>query len=149
MNDTYYVLLKIKDSDDICRDFYHYVVLDKIKTLSTEPIMKCIIEIKYILSKIKFCKLSSEFRPDIDEINYKRKLITSIFQCDNVKMNSDICSVCHDFTRHKLKCNHHLCVLCFQTMRQKMKDDMDDEQDEPDDLSCPLCRKEFSIYQYY
>ena len=58
-----------------------------------------------------------------------RAMFTELFKGEQfVHMTSDCC-VCYDNTSDVLRCGHHLCLVCESAMK---------------DLSCPLCRKEYT-----
>lgn len=146
----YLVKFDIRDNRNMDKSFMGKYLQDNIEIINIDIITGCLIKMKHILSNIKFCIIKSQFEfvREIEHIMKRRTLITSIFQSDNVKMNGDMCSVCHELTQEKLICSHHLCVKCFQQMREKLIKETDDEE-EPDDLKCPICRGEFSMYSYY
>lgn len=146
----YRILLNITDDNDHEIEFMRNFLQCKIEKVTIDIMIGCLIQMKHKLSIVRFCNMECNFQhvKKIENNMKRREIIKSIFQCDNIKINGDICSVCHELTSKTLNCTHHLCVKCFQSMRKKMLKELEDN-DESRNLQCPLCREEFSIYSYF
>lgn len=62
----------------------------------------------------------------------EEEIIRSCFHfkdCDNVTLNCDKCSVCHEMTKMKTTCGHHICVPCADRTILKTNRSI-----------CPVCR---------
>lgn len=150
ISNGYRVFLSIRENINENQRLMSQFLQTKIEKVTIDVIIGCLIQMKHILSNIKFCNMECKFQhvKKIENAMKKRKNIKAIFQSDNIKIKGDICSICHELTTRKLICSHHLCVRCYQSMREKMLNELEDD-DGSRDLQCPLCRKEFCMYDYF
>jgi hypothetical protein len=71
----------------------------------------------------------------------KFEMESSFFEdIPTIKFKGEECCICHDITNTKTKCEHYLCVPCFQQI--KIIQDEDDEDGEHLLRPCPLCRED-------
>ena len=54
------------------------------------------------------------------------KRFESLIRMHDVKLDGEICCVCHDLTMTKTFCNHHMCMQCWSQLTTQ---------------SCPMCRQ--------
>jgi hypothetical protein len=71
------------------------------------------------LPKFKFDKHIAQFRKP-------EKRFDTLIRMHDVKLDGEICCVCHDLTISKTCCKHHMCLQCWSQLSTQ---------------SCPVCRK--------
>jgi len=88
------------------------------------------IKAKYILSNLKYCYVENEltFKPS------HILLLSSIFENPNIELNCEECSVCRITTTNKTPCNHSLCFICWEQIKEN----------ENEIIPCPLCREDIT-----
>jgi|694.fasta_scaffold04581_30 hypothetical protein len=88
------------------------------------------IKSKYLLSNLKYCYVENEltFKPS------HILLLSSIFENPNIELNCEECSVCRITTTNKTPCNHSLCFICWEQIKEN----------ENEIIPCPLCREDIT-----
>jgi hypothetical protein len=77
---------------------------------------------KKIVNSLRFDRIKGII--DEQDTNFFQELITN----PNISFASiENCSVCMEQTKTKTRCNHHLCLVCWSKLKEKL---------------CPLCRDE-------
>lgn len=106
-------------------NYYERVMLYKNKiNIEYNEIDKILEDIKLLLIKLKFDKITSKFKT----INVVEPFEDKYLDDELI----DECCVCLDKTNMKTNCGHYLCVLCWDNLKNK---------------DCPMCREE-EIYAY-
>jgi hypothetical protein len=93
-------------------------------------IIKCIIKAKYLLSNLKYCYFENMLRLKPSHI----LLLSSIFENPNIELNCEECSICRITTTNRTPCNHSLCFICWEQIKEN----------EDEIIPCPLCREDIS-----
>ena len=60
--------------------------------------------------------------------NVMREMFERLFVGEQFTLTTQECCVCYDKTADKLRCGHHLCLVCESSMKE---------------LKCPLCRQDY------
>ncbi len=109
-------------------------------TLPQEKYIEILMKIKYVLTKLKFDKLTSKLtmKPNKDQLYY------SLFACENITMRATQCSVCYDLTNWKTSCGHSVCIRCIQDIKLKKQEDCD-EGCTCKYRPCPICRADMMV----
>lgn len=73
-----------------------------------------------------------------EEISPSRGAIMNLFEgIDSITFEGDECCVCKEYVNTTTKCNHSLCILCFEQIKI-----VEDEEEETEVRKCPLCRED-------
>lgn len=96
-----------------------------------EEIIQAIGAVREILPQLKFNISIGEFVTD-DEPNKELLALHELFAFDNVTSIYTPCSVCHETTKTKTKCNHPLCYRCWEKLFANQFGGI---------IKCPICRK--------
>lgn len=110
----------------------YYQRSDKIE--KDEDVFKLVKFIFDIIPKLKFDKCIGRFVREIVRPDYT--IFEAFEQCDFIKMTYAQCCVCHERTTTKTECNHHLCIQCWDQLKEVEKDNRHAFR------YCPLCREE-------
>lgn len=100
--------------------------------------------IEALLTRIK--KVNYDRMRGLTERKYKSSVATEkkVFDLPNVKHeNIDMCCVCHEVTKHKTDCGHHLCWQCWSNLKIVDAENENCACGECDISSqeCPICRQ--------
>ena len=115
------VHIKLNNRSEDEYDVY-YELLDKTTDFTEEFLASAIKKLFNNLDTLKFDIVIGQFM--LPNEFQERAAVRNIF---GKFENSDICPICHEMTRTKLKyCNHYLCHRCFNN--------------EKFDSKCPQCR---------
>lgn len=93
-----------------------------------DEIEKAIVNMIEEIKNMKFSKLHGVFKRKTNDED--DELFYEMFNVENVEMEYDMCCVCHENTFTKTSCNHTLCIVCMQSLKEKKKTD-----------KCPICRE--------
>ena len=70
----------------------------------------------------------------------------AVFNLPNITSKKiQACCVCHELTKHKTECGHHLCWQCWSKL--KVEYDHDGEHEGYYQV-CPICREIMSVHDY-
>jgi hypothetical protein len=106
------------------------ILLDQYVPIFHTDIMKCIIKAKYLLSNLKYCYFENQLTLKPSHI----LLLSSIFENPNIELNCEECSICRITTTNRTPCNHSLCFICWEQIKEN----------EDEIIPCPLCREDIS-----
>jgi hypothetical protein len=71
----------------------------------------------------------------------------AVFNLPNITNKKiQACSVCHELTKHKTECGHHLCWQCWSKL--KITEDHDECCSDSTYQVCPICREIMSVHDY-
>ena len=136
----YWVALKVFSSHLNMGEKYNYssyqmyydkkILEDQYVPFVHTDIMKCIIKAKYLLSNLKYCYFENQLTLKPSHI----LLLSSIFENPNIELNCEECSICRITTTNKTSCNHSLCFICWEQIKEN----------EDEIIPCPLCREDIS-----
>ena len=107
-----------------------HILEEQTSPITHTDIMKCIIKAKYLLSNLKYCYFENELTLKPSHI----LLLSSIFENPNIELNCEECSICRITTTNRTPCNHSLCFICWEQIKEN----------EDEIIPCPLCREDIS-----
>ena len=120
------------DEEEMINEILFSEILVENDLLTIEDYMTAIMKIKYLLSNIKFDDLHNNF--SLEKCN--NNIYIELFECENIEMAYDKCSVCENYTINKSPCDHATCVRCVQHIKSVKNDEGDTY------FPCPLCRQD-------
>ena len=152
-SNTYYLSFHIESKRIMNEnmDFYemynnHFNIFDG-RQPTKEEIMDLFENIIKDIGVLRFSKYHGKFynknpgKPDITE-----QLSVLLSDIPTIELLHDNCCVCMDKTCVKTKCEHSLCIECWQNIKpqQRGADRCDNEDDDEEDeiMACPICRKQ-------
>jgi hypothetical protein len=107
---------------------------DKNKEFKKEDFVMALVNLKKLLSELKFDKFYGEFRKETDT-RFGKDFATLLADINNIKLTCNDCCVCSVTTNTKTPCRHHLCVECWDRITIQYEG-VDNKK-----MSCPICRE--------
>lgn len=121
-----------------------YLYNELLKPMTTKKITKCVLK-KYLriaidtLPLLKFDKYAGKFTKYQINIKFMESWNTILNSCESISTKSSECCVCHEETLTTTSCcGNKLCYYCWDKIKEKEKDDIDDLAQ----LPCPMCRSD-------
>jgi hypothetical protein len=101
-------------------------------TFTIEELADFMKNVHDFIAQLKFDKYVGKFTPDkfskVELAKAAKELFTDMME------DLPTCCVCHDPTETKTICNHSLCIICWEQLKQ---------------MTCPICREAISyMYSY-
>ena len=98
----------------------------RIESKKLDDLIKVIAVLKYCCDNLRYDIFNNKFTLSSSQVTNFLSLSGDLFACENVVLDFDNCSVCHNPTLRETQCNHYLCIRCFQQLQRE---------------KCPICRK--------
>jgi hypothetical protein len=95
---------------------------------------------------IRVKKVNYDRMRGLTERKYKSSVVSEkeVFNLPNIKHeNIEVCCVCHELTKHKTDCGHHLCWQCWSNLKVEEAENENCDCGECDTSHqlCPICRQ--------
>jgi hypothetical protein len=136
---SFNVQLKITHQQMDTYDVLYSCLIDSVSDTSVlyhrEVLSNTLDKMKRKLLELQFSTFSGVFITTIPKFQIESSFFEDI---PTIKFKGNECSICQEITNTKTKCEHYLCVPCFQQIKL-----IQDEDNEENLLRrCPMCRED-------